>query len=53
MARAWFALGRVYLAQGRRDDAGRALEAFLGAAGTGFPDQVAWAREALSRIPRD
>jgi len=53
MARAWFALARVYLAQGRTDDAGRALGVFLETAGTRFPDQVAWARDALSRISRD
>jgi Flp pilus assembly protein TadD len=53
MARAWFALGRVFFAQGRTDDARRALGAFIETAGNQFPDQRAWAREALSRISRD
>ena len=53
MARAWFGLSQVYVAKGRNREARRALEAFIDAAGTRFPDQVRWARETLSRLPFD
>ncbi|MGW8265686.1 MAG: tetratricopeptide repeat protein, partial [Longimicrobiales bacterium] len=51
MARAWLGLSHIHLAAGRYPEARQALEAFLRAAGSHFPDQVRWARETLSRLP--
>jgi len=50
LARAWLSLGQVYLASGEASLARQALETFVRHAGIRFPDQVQWAREALSRL---
>jgi Flp pilus assembly protein TadD len=51
MARAWLSLGQLHLERGEVREAREALEAFVRLAGTRFPDQVAWAREALAGLP--
>lgn len=51
LAEAWFNLARIYLAQTDTGKARSALTRFIGSAGHRFPDQVRWARGALSRLP--
>lgn len=50
MASAWFSLGRLHLARGDSTGARRALEAFVRNAGTRFPQEVAWAQNALGQL---
>jgi len=50
LAEAWFNLGRIYLARGDERGARSALDHFISAAGRRFPEQVRWARDALSRL---
>lgn len=48
---AWFILGRIHLARGERQEAVRALQRFVAAAGTRYPREVAWARSVLTTLP--
>ena len=51
LARAWYNLGRIHLARNDPAAARRSLSRFIQTAGRSFPQQVAWAREVLSRLP--
>lgn len=51
MTNGWLSLGRLYLARGDNQEAREALAAFIRLAGTRFPDQVRWAREAMDGLP--
>lgn len=51
LASAWFNLAGVRLAQGRTIEAAEALRSFVQAAGARYPEQVAWARATLGRLP--
>lgn len=51
MTDGWLSLGRLYLARGDNQEAREALGAFIRLAGTRFPDQVQWAREAMDSLP--
>ncbi|MGM0670101.1 MAG: tetratricopeptide repeat protein, partial [Gemmatimonadota bacterium] len=51
LARAWYNLGRIHLARGNVAAARNALTRFVEQARNRFPQQVAWARQILVRLP--
>lgn len=53
MASAWYALARVHLVRAEADQAKKALQAFVHAAGPRFPEQVRWANSVLSQWSRE